>query len=312
MSAPIRFRDVQRSFGEKQALRGLSFDVRPGEVYALLGRNGAGKTTAMRILLGFLAPMGGTSELCGCDSRELTPEVRARVGLVSEGHALYRWMSVEEVLAFEAGTRARFNLARARALRARLGLDPRAKVGTLSRGQRAQLALLAATCGDPEVLVLDDPAMGLDPVVRRELLGTMIDLLADTGASVLFSTHILSDVERVADRVGILHGGRLLVDATLDDLKRRVDTCFVPHGERVALERDVPRCLAAKPRAGGHELFLVDVADDTRRALARLDALEPARRAPSLEDLFVELTHGEPGLGGVAEAAAARESLEVT
>lgn len=310
MTLPIRFDDVHRSFGEKPVLRGLTFAVRPGEVYALLGRNGAGKTTAMRILLGFLAPLRGKSELLGCDSRGLTPQFRARVGLVSEGHALYGWMRVDEVLAFEAGTRARFDLVKARTLRERLGLDPRARVGTLSRGQRAQLSLLTATCGEPEVLVLDDPAMGLDAVVRRDLLGVMIDLLSETGASVLFSTHILSDVERIADRVGILHGGRLLVDATLDDLKGRVDTCFVPNGERSALERDVPRCLAAKPRAGGHELFLADVADDTRRALVRLGAQEPARRAPALEDLFVELTADERGLDG--DGAAARNSLEVT
>ncbi|MCK6445482.1 MAG: ABC transporter ATP-binding protein [Planctomycetes bacterium] len=309
MTLPIRFDDVHRSFGEKPVLRGLTFTVRPGEVYALLGRNGAGKTTAMRILLGFLAPLGGKSELLGCDSRRLTPQVRARVGLVSEGHALYGWMSVEEVLAFEAGTRARFELTKARALRERLGLDPRAKVGTLSRGQRAQLSLLAATCGEPEILVLDDPAMGLDAVVRRDLLGVMIDLLSDTGASVLFSTHILSDVERIADRIGILHGGRLLVDATLDDLKGRVDTCFVPNGERAALERDVPRCLAAKPRVGGHELFLVDVGDDTRRALVRFGAQAPARRAPALEDLFVELTADARPIG--AGASTAQESLEV-
>lgn len=297
MTSPIRFDGVERSFGARSVLRGLSFSVRAGEVYALLGRNGAGKTTAMRILLGFLAPMQGRSELLGCDSRALPAAVRARVGLVSEGHALYRWMKVDEVLRFEAGTRARFDLAKARRMRERLGLDPRAKVATLSRGQRAQLALLTATCAEPEVLVLDDPAMGLDPVVRRDLLGAMLDLFADTGASVLFSTHVLSDVERVADRVGILHGGRLVVDAALDDLKRRVSTRFVPGGERVALEREVPRCLAAKPRAGGCELFLFDVGEDTRRALARHAVQESMADAPSLEDLFVELTTSEEERG---------------
>ncbi|MCC6409711.1 MAG: ABC transporter ATP-binding protein [Planctomycetes bacterium] len=290
MSSPIRFDDVHRRFGAREVLRGLSFRVEPGEVYALLGRNGAGKTTAMRILLGFLAPMQGKSELLGSDSRALTPELRARVGLVSEGHSLYGWMSVDDVLAFEAGTRRRFDLAKARAMRERLALDPGAKVAALSRGQRAQLALLAAACGDPEVLVLDDPAMGLDPVVRRELLGVMIDLLADTGTSVLFSTHILSDVERIADRVGILHEGRLIVDATLDDLKRRVEVRFVRGGTASELERVVPRCLRAAPRAGGHDLFLADVADDTRRALASLAATERHGAVPSLEDLFVELT----------------------
>jgi ABC-2 type transport system ATP-binding protein len=237
--------------------------------------------------------MSGTSELLGHASRGLASDVRARVGLVSEDHALYRWMSVADVLDFEAGTRARFDLAKARTMRERLGLDPRAKVGTLSRGQRAQLALLAAACGEPEVLVLDDPAMGLDAVVRRDLLGVMIDLLSDTGASVLFSTHILSDVERIADRIGILHDGRLLVDATLDDVKRRVSILHVRGGETSDLELAIPRCLRARPVAGGHELLVVDVADDTRRALARWETTALEGVAPSLEDLFVELTGRE-------------------
>jgi ABC-2 type transport system ATP-binding protein len=290
MNAVLRFDDVHRGFGSRAVLRGLSFSVRPGEVYALLGRNGAGKTTAMRILLGFLAPERGSSAILGVESRALTDATRERVGVVSEGHALYGWMRVRDVLEFEAGTRARFDLAKARDIAERLRLDPSAKVATLSRGQRAQLSLVAATCGRPELLVLDDPAMGLDPVVRRELLGVTIDLLADAGTSVLFSTHILSDVERIADRVGILHEGRLLVDASLDDLKRRVEVRFVQGGVAAELERTIPRCLRAKPRAGGHELFLADVGDDTRRALARFGAAEPAERAPSLEDLFVELT----------------------
>ncbi|MCE9592703.1 MAG: ABC transporter ATP-binding protein [Planctomycetes bacterium] len=290
MNAPIRFDDVHRRFGSRAVLCGLSLEVRPGEVYALLGRNGAGKTTAMRILLGFLAPMQGSSALLGVDSRVLSAQVRERVGLVSEGHALYGWMTVADVLEFEAGTRERFDLAHARTLRERLGLDPRAKVAKLSRGQRAQLSLLAATCGRPDVLVLDDPAMGLDPVVRRDLLGVMIDLLSDTGASVLFSTHILSDVERIADRVGILHDGRLIVDASLEDLKRRVTTCFVRGGDRAELERTIPRCLRARKTAAGHELFLLDIADDTRRALAAAGGSDALGVAPSLEDLFVELT----------------------
>ena len=302
MNSPIRFRDVHRNFRSRAVLRGFSLEVRPGEVYGLLGRNGAGKTTAMRILLGFLAPMEGTSELLGVDSGVLTPAVRERVGLVSEGHALYGWMSVAEVLEFEAGTRPRFDLAKARALRERLALDPNAKVAKLSRGQRAQLSLLAATCGRPELLVLDDPAMGLDPVVRRDLLGVMIDLLSETGASVLFSTHILSDVERIADRVGILHGGRLIVDAALDDLKRRVASAFVRGSDRTALERAIPRCLRARKTAAGHELFLLDVADDTHRALAAFDAREGVGGAPSLEDLFVELTADEDSVAeGIRE-----------
>ena len=295
MSDPIRFDGVRRSFGDQQVLRGLDFRVRPGEIYALLGRNGAGKTTALSILLGFLEPMAGHSSLLGEDSRNLTARARDRVGLVTEGHVLYRWMSVRRALDFEAGTRRRFDRAWAEDALRRLDLPLRRRISRLSRGMRAQLSLVLALAGDPEVLVLDDPAMGLDAVMRREFLDAMIELLGREGRSVLFSSHVMSDVERVADRVGILHGGRLIVDATIDDLKRRVQKRFArlaPNG--TPAEERLPGLLCAHPARDGFELTLLDVDDERERRLreATLSLTDPV--APSLEELFVDLT-GERG-----------------
>jgi ABC-2 type transport system ATP-binding protein len=291
MKPAIEFCSVERRFGERSVLRELSFAVAPGEVYALLGRNGAGKTTALRILLGLLEPMSGSSRLLGESSGALSESVRARVSWVSEDHALYGWMRVEEALAYEAATRSRFELARANAWRARLALDPRQRVDRLSRGQRAQLALLTALCARPEVLVLDDPALGLDAVVRRELLGTLAEWLADAQASVLYTTHALTDVERVADRVGILHQGALILDAPLDELKRRVSARFVrtPAGAS-AVEARIPRCLSARSTANGVELLLLDSDAETERALREFDPRPLDARSPNLEELFVELT----------------------
>lgn len=299
MKPAIEFCSVERSFGGGSVLRELSFAVAPGEVYALLGRNGAGKTTALRILLGLLEPMSGSSRLLGESSAALSESVRARVSWVSEDHALYGWMRVEEALAYEAATRSRFELARANAWRERLALDPRQRVDRLSRGQRAQLALLAALCARPEVLVLDDPALGLDAVVRRELLGTLAEWLADAQASVLYTTHALTDVERVADRVGILHQGELILDAPLDELKVRVTTRFVrTQLGAAAVEARVPRCLSARNAASGVELLLLDSDEHSERALREFDARPLEGRSPNLEELFVELT------GATAEAPA--------
>jgi ABC-2 type transport system ATP-binding protein len=290
---PILFEDVHRQFDGRPVLRGLSLQVRPGQVHALLGRNGCGKTTAIRILLGLLAPHRGTARLLGVDSRALRPEDRARVGYVSEGHRLYGGMRVGEVIAFEAGTRPGFRRDDAAGAARRCGLPPGVRVGQLSRGQRAQLALIVAMASEPELLVLDDPALGLDVVMRRELLDVMIELLADRGLSVLFSSHFLDDVERVADRVSLLHEGRLLVDAPLDELKRRVERRLWSPGPDVAEPPRVRGLLRSLRRRGGFELTLLDADADVLGALAAHGARLGEAHPATLEELFIDLTRKE-------------------
>ncbi len=295
-SPAIRFDALRRRYGERWVLRGLSFEVPRGQVYALLGRNGAGKTTALRTLLGFLQRDGGRTEVLGRDSAALTPEVRDRIGYVAETPALYGWMTVDRVLAFEAGTRRRFDRDRAEDLLERLGMRGRHKVDELSRGARAQLALAVAVAARPDVLVLDDPAAGLDAVVRRELLEMLVDAIAEDGCTVLMSSHVLSDVERVADRVGLLADGRLLVDASVEDLKRRVQRRRV----RTAADAPpaVPGLLAARAVSQGFELTLLDHDDARQAALAAaVEAVSPAE-TPSLEELFLDLLGGHGTAGG--------------
>ena len=303
MTPPVRFADLRRHYRGREVLSGLSFEVRPGEIYALLGRNGAGKTTALRTLLGFLKPHAGRAELFGVASEDLTDAVRARVGLVTEGQPHYPFLSVGEVLEFEAGTQARFDRALAERSIERLGLRKEAKVRQLSRGERAQLVLLAALAAGPELLVMDDPALGLDVAMRREFLDAMIELLGEEGRSVLYSSHILSDVERVADRVGILHGGRLIADLPLDDLKRRVARRFVRATQSAAeWRRSVPGLLRTKEGPGGTEVVVLNGSPETEQALRALDPTLAPALALSLEDVFLELTAG-------AEAGAVEQEV---
>lgn len=296
MSSPVvSFDAVHRWFGAIHVLRGLSFRIEPGQVYALLGRNGAGKTTALRILLGFLQPLAGKASVLGQDCTNLQPEQRGRIGYVGEEHKLYSTMSVATAIAFEAATRPNFRSDFANEATKQCGLGSSQRVPFLSRGQRAQLSLILAVASGPELLVCDDPALGLDVVMRREFLDVMIDLLSDTGCTVLFSSHFLTDVERVADHIGILHEGSLLVDATLDDLKQRVRRCTwqpreghqPPVGEHV---------LRVGARRGGFELTLLDAPDSLLQQLAESGELSTPT-APSLEDLFLDLTGPErPGI----------------
>jgi ABC-2 type transport system ATP-binding protein len=307
----ISFEGVARRYGDKLVLRDLSLQVRPGEIHALLGRNGCGKTTALRILLGFLEPHAGRSQVLGVDSRSLGPGERGRIGYVSEDHRLYRWLRVADVLAFEAGTRPRYDRGFADSAVARCGLPQRLRVGQLSRGQRAQLALIIAVASRPEVLVLDDPALGLDLVMRRELLEVMIDLLSDRGLAVLFSSHFLDDVERVADRISILHQGSLIVDAPADELKRRVSRRIwtPPAGAPEAKPPATPALVRSERRRTGYALTLRDcgAADESALCLGGAHLGPPS--ALSLEDLFLALTREEtsrlvPDQASTTEAAA--------
>ncbi len=291
-SPALSFSGICRRFGDRAVLRGLDLQVLPGRIHALLGRNGSGKTTALRILLGFLEPHAGQSTVLGRPSLQLRAEDRARIGYVSEDHRLYRLRRVREILDFETGTRPRFDRAFADAAVARCGLPPRLRVVQLSRGQRAQLALIVAVASHPDVLVLDDPALGLDVVMRRELLEVMIDLLADRGLAVLFSSHFLDDVERVADRISILHQGRLLVDADTDQIRRRVQKrAWTPGpGQPAASPPALPGLLRADRRQLGFELTLVDCDAAMETALAAGGARLGPALPVTIEDLFLALT----------------------
>lgn len=291
MSDRIVFDDVWRSFGGRHVLCGLSFRVGEGEVFALLGRNGAGKSTALKILLGFLAPDHGASSIVGVPSAQLDGPVRDEIGYVAEGHPLYGWMSVARAVEFEAGTRTKFDRKYVADALQRLGLRRDARISQLSRGQKAQLSLVFAMASDPRVLVLDDPAMGLDVVMRREFLEAMIDLVSRDGRSVLFSSHILSDVERIADRIGILDGGALSVDAPLEELRERVQKRFVrAEGGASFAEDDSAGILRAKRVREGFELTLLDFDESRERALrARASVVSEPQPVP-LEELFLDLT----------------------
>jgi ABC-2 type transport system ATP-binding protein len=191
-------------------------------VFAFIGRNGAGKTTTIRMILGLLEPTRGSATILGHDSASLSPDVRGRIGYLAEGHSVYGWMRVGEYGQFQRGFYPRWNQDIFAAVIDHFSIDPQTKAGHLSHGQRAGLHLAMTLAIEPEVLLLDDPATGLDPAARRSLLEAMVYFTRSRERTIFFSSHLLDDVERVADQVAILDYSVLRACSSIETFRDRV------------------------------------------------------------------------------------------
>ena len=214
-------------FGKLTAVDDLHLEVPAGTVCGFLGRNGAGKTTTIQILMNLLRPAAGTVEVLGLNPAADSMALRRQVGYVAENRVMYGWMKVREIVWFTGQFYETWNQARVDGLISRFGLDPEQKVKHLSRGMNAQLALALALGHEPQLLILDEPASGLDVVVRRDFLESIIGLIQEEGRTVFLSSHLVHEVERVADRVAIIDNGRLVADGAVDEVKGSVKRVVV-------------------------------------------------------------------------------------
>lgn len=218
----IEIEGVYKSFGRKQVLSGMSLKVERGKTFAFLGRNAAGKTTAIRMLLGLLNPDAGNIRVLGYDPAQKPLEVRSRVGYLAEDQQMYGWMRVDEILRFVAPFYATWDHDLALKYVREFELPLQTKIKHLSKGQNVRLGLILALAHRPEVVILDDPALGLDPVMRRQFNRDLITHLQGEGRTVFYSSHLLYEVEPVADEVAILHEGRLVRQTDTETLRRDV------------------------------------------------------------------------------------------
>jgi ABC-2 type transport system ATP-binding protein len=219
-AAVISVTGLSRRFGSMFALNDVSLFVPRGCVFGLVGENGAGKTTLIKHLLGLLRAQTGTVRLFEQDPIQDTVEVLSRVGYLSENRDLPAWMRVDELLRYTRGFYSSWDDGYAEQLLKQFGLDRTARVRTLSQGQTAKLGLLLALAYRPELLLLDESSSGLDPLVRHDILEAIIRSVAEEGRTVLFSSHLLDEVERVSDHLAMIHQGRILFSGPLDQVKQ--------------------------------------------------------------------------------------------
>src|SRR5438874_3338020 len=217
--AVVEIRNVSRRFGSKLALDDVALALPAGTVLGLVGENGAGKTTLIKHILGLLRAQSGSVRVFGLDPVADPPGVLSRIGYLSEEPDLPGWMRVWELIRYARAFYSTWDDDYANQLQQDFALDPKAKLKTLSKCHRARAGLLIALAYRPPLLLLDELSSGLDPIVRRDILSAIIRTIADEGRTVLFSSHLLAEVERVSDRVAMLKSGRIIFCESMDELK---------------------------------------------------------------------------------------------
>jgi ABC-2 type transport system ATP-binding protein len=285
----IQIENLTYAYGRAEAVHDLNLTVQPGRCYGLFGRNGAGKTTTMKCLLNLLRPQRGHVRVFGLDPAEHEVAVKRRLAYVPDQVAFYPWMSVRETLDYLASFRVQWNRKTEQELFARFQLDPAQRTGSLSKGQRTQVALIAAVCPEAELLVLDEPTSGLDPIVRREFIETVIGAYQEGNPgnrTILVSTHLITEFEGLIDEFTIIDNGRTVLTLDSDQARERYQKIRARFAQSPP-ELDLKGAL--RVRRNGRELELIanGAGPELMERLRQHNPEALSTEALTLEEIFV-------------------------
>lgn len=288
----IEIEHCTKTFGRKIAVHNLSLSLDRGLVYGFVGDNGAGKTTTIQMMLGLLRPTQGSISILELDPWKSDVALKACIGYMSENRDLYPWMTVHDILWFQSKFYETWDSCYVEKTREKMELPSRTKIKHLSRGMKAKLALLLAIGHRPDLLILDEPSSGLDPVVRREILEHIIQHVHQEGKTVFFSSHLLDEVERVADRVGILHQGRLLCDDSIDHLKETCKRIRVVWNSEVPDPVHLKQVVPIEHSEREECYFTSNFSDDVLRQFHACHPHSVEVESMNLEEIFVYTVRG--------------------
>ena len=263
----IETRALSKRYGRKLALDNLDLRIPRGRIHAIVGANGAGKSTLFRILMGFMPPTAGEARILGKDSQQLTPADRARIGFVNEEHTLANWMRVSQVAAMQKHQYPRWNQQAYDSVIGHYHVLPEQKVGQLSRGERAGFNLALALAQKPELLVLDEPTLGLDVVAKRAFLESLLYSNAADECTVIYCSHQMEEIERVADNLIVLERGRLMHMSAPEEFTARVSHWVADVPFKGPDPRSVPGLLEVQRLDGLHHYLVLDQDDGFERFL---------------------------------------------
>ena len=283
----VEIRDLTRRFWRTTALAEITLNIPRGVVFGLVGENGAGKTTLIKHLLGLLKAQRGTVSVFGLDPVVDPVGVLGRIGYLSETREMPDWMRIGQFMSYSQAFYPKWDAKFAEELRQMFELAQDQRIKSLSRGQRARVGLLAALAHRPDLLLLDEPSSGLDPIVRRDILSAIIRTVADEGRTILFSSHLLDEVERVADQVAMLHLGRLVISAPLDRILDEHHVLTLQFPESRAAAPALPGGLGWSGEGREWTCVCNGEVERLRAAAAEARAAIVEERRPSLEDVFL-------------------------
>ncbi len=300
----IHTENLNLSYRGKQALDNLSLRLARGGVHAIVGANGAGKSTLFRVLLGFASADSGTAQVLGCDSRALSPALRARIGFVNEEHTLPTWMRVQELAAMQRRLYPGWSQERYRQVLSNFNVADRQKIAELSRGERAGVSLALALAQGPELLILDEPTLGLDVVAKRAFLDALLQTSLDDGATVVYCSHQMEEIERVADNLVIMERGVLRHMSPPGDFCERVALWIADFPFRQPDAAHLPGVLETRVIDGLTHLVVFDGGEDFGARL-RLMGARSAQSMPVSLDRAVNgfLARGHAGASPLSAAA---------
>lgn len=301
--AMVEAHGVTHRYGALQALADVDLELPAGAVFALLGPNGAGKTTLLQVLMGLRRPTEGRVELLGRSPWELAPADRAAIGYVAESQRLPRWMTIGKLEAYLAPLYPSWDDDLVADLRRRFDLDPGRRIGTLSRGEYMKTAVLCALAPRPRLVLMDEPFTGMDALVKDELVRALLESSGEGARTVLVASHDIGELEPLADRVGILVRGRLVVSEPMDTLRERF-RCVEVVGRNGAVElpAEVESAALSMDRSGARTTFLLPAAPADDKVVRRWfpAAARVAVRPAPLRDVFIAITRADRAAAGEA------------
>ncbi len=285
----IQISQLQKSFNDKKVLNGIDLEVAPGTVLGLLGKNGSGKSTLIKCALGLLRATGGTATILGDDAWHLSAATKARLGYVPQEVVSYPWMRIRQVIAYTAAFYPTWNHALVDQLCRQWQLPLEDRVGPLSVGQLQTLGIVLALGHEPDLLILDEPVASLDPGARRHFLQTLIEIIDQPNRTVLFSTHITSDLERVATQLAILREGQISFHGELDELKERVKRLHISSRQELPQSFAVPGALHCEVEGSAATVSVANFNEQLVDQMRTTWNADIAVHDLSLEDIFIEL-----------------------
>lgn len=288
---------LTKRFGKKAALKDFTLGVESGGIHAIVGSNGAGKSTLFRLLLGVATPTSGSAKLLGVDSHSLTAEVRGKVGYVNEEHTLPQWMRAKEVTALQQSFYPLWNQSIYDEVIGYFDVDPNQRVSGLSRGERAGLNLSMALAQAPEVLILDEPTLGLDVVAKQSFLEALMFTETEGNTTIIYCSHQMEEIERVADKLIVMEKGTLQNNSSPDAFVDRISYWIGDFVNGLPARDKIPGFLSSKKIDGQHHIMVADQGEEFGQFLANAGATAVARGGVNLEravNAFLTKNHNSP------------------